>query len=122
MRDFFKKANKIANQISKSEANKVVMQASMENDVIAIILGIIGFALFLLLQGSLFGWLILGFFGCCSFVLMWQGGRNEENVVYEQKVEKLEKRVEELESKENANNFNYCDNCGKALSLSLIHI
>ena len=92
------------------------MKASMENDVIAIILGIIGFALFLLLQGSLFGWLMLVFFGCCSFVAMWLGDRNEEKGDYEQKVEKLEERIEELESKENVNNFNYCDNCGKALS------
>ena len=96
------------------------MTVSMKNDVAALILGIIGFALFLLLQGSLFGWLILGFFGCCSFVLMWQGGRNEENVVYEQKVEKLEKRIEELElnklrTQQFTNDFNNCDNCGKAI-------
>ena len=55
MRDFFKKANKITNQISKNEANKVVMKARMKNDVAAAILVIIGLALLSLLKGSLFG-------------------------------------------------------------------
>ena len=59
---------------------------------------------------------MFGFFGCCSFVLMWLGDQNIEKEEYNQKVEKLEERIEELESKENANNVNYCDNCGKALS------
>ena len=65
------------------------MKARMENDVVALILGIIGLALFSLLQGSLFGWLILGFCGCCSFVLTWLGDRNEEKGDYEQKVRAL---------------------------------
>ena len=92
------------------------MKASMKNDVAAAILVIIGLALLSLLKGSLFGWLMFGFFGCCSFVLMWLGDQNTEKEDYNQKVEKLEERIEELESKEKANNFNYCDNCGKALS------
>ena len=61
--------------------------------------------------------LLIGFVGVLLIIgLSIRIDGQEKKRKNEHRVEKLEKRIEELESKEKANNFNYCDNCGKAIS------
>ena len=61
--------------------------------------------------------LLIGFSGVLLIIgLSIRIDGQEKKRKNEHRVEKLEKCIEELESKVNANNFNYCDNCGKAMS------